>query len=166
MAGERKKLLIINSVCGTGSTGRICADIARKYENDGYEVKIAYGRSAYVPDDCRKYAVRIGSTAEVYLHILYTRLTDRHGLASRRATRAFLKWADEFDPDILWLHNVHGYYINYELLFNWIKKRPQMQVRWKAFLKKITKEADVSFAEVVSYIQIALKPYWEKMSND
>ena len=42
----------------------------------------------------------------------------------------------------------------------------QMQVRWKAFLKKITKEADVSFAEVVSYIQIALKPYWEKMSND
>ena len=43
---------------------------------------------------------------------------------------------------------------------------PQMQVRWKAFLKKITKEADVSFAEVVSYIQIALKPYWEKMSND
>ena len=130
MAGERKKLLIINSVCGTGSTGRICADIARKYENDGYEVKIAYGRSAYVPDDCRKYAVRIGSTAEVYLHILYTRLTDRHGLASRRATHAFLKWADEFGPDILWLHNVHGYYINYELLFNWIKKRPQMQVRW------------------------------------
>lgn len=43
---------------------------------------------------------------------------------------------------------------------------PQMQVRWKAFLKKITKEADVSFAEVVSYIQIALKSYWEKMSND
>lgn len=43
---------------------------------------------------------------------------------------------------------------------------PQMQIRWKAFLKKITKEADVSFAEVVSYIQIALKPYWEKMSND
>ncbi|MCR5510648.1 MAG: glycosyltransferase, partial [Lachnospiraceae bacterium] len=68
--------------------------------------------------------------AEVYLHILYTRLTDRHGLASRRATRAFLKWADEYDPDILWLHNIHGYYINYELLFNWIKKRPQMQVKW------------------------------------
>ncbi|SCY10811.1 Glycosyl transferases group 1 [Lachnospiraceae bacterium XBB2008] len=130
MADGTKKLLIINSVCGTGSTGRICADIARSYESDGYDVKIAYGRSANVPDDCRRYAVRIGTTAEVYLHILYTRLTDRHGLASRRATHAFLKWAEEYDPDILWLHNVHGYYINYELLFNWIKKRPQMQVRW------------------------------------
>ncbi len=130
MTGVKKKLLIINSVCGTGSTGRICTDIARRYEQDGYEVKIAYGRSAYAPDDCVKYAVRIGTTTEVYLHILYTRLTDRHGLASRRATRAFLKWAEEFDPDILWLHNIHGYFINYELLFNWIKKRPQMQVKW------------------------------------
>ena len=130
MTEDKKKLLIINSVCGTGSTGRICADIARKYESDGYEVKIAYGRSAFVPDDCLKYAVRIGTTVEVYLHILYTRLTDRHGLASKRATRAFLKWAEEFDPDILWLHNVHGYYINYELLFNWIKSRPKMQVKW------------------------------------
>lgn len=41
----------------------------------------------------------------------------------------------------------------------------QMQVRWKAFLRKITKETDVSFSEVVTYIQTTLKPYWEKMSN-
>ena len=37
----------------------------------------------------------------------------------------------------------------------------QMQTRWKAFLRKITKEADVSFFEVVTYIQTTLKPYWE-----
>ncbi len=130
MTGGKKKLLIINSVCGIGSTGRICADIARKHEQEGYDVKIAYGRSADVPEDCLKYAVRIGSSPDTYLHIIYTRLTDRHGLASRRATRAFLKWADNFDPDILWLHNIHGYYINYELLFDWIKNRPEMQVKW------------------------------------
>lgn len=41
----------------------------------------------------------------------------------------------------------------------------QMQTKWKAFLRKITKEADVSFFEVVTYIQTTLKPYWEKMSN-
>ena len=41
----------------------------------------------------------------------------------------------------------------------------QMQTRWKAFLRKITKEADVSFFEVVTYIQTTLKPYWEKMSS-
>lgn len=124
------KLLLINSVCGTGSTGRICADIAKAYENNGYEVKIGYGRSEYVPEDCKKYAVRIGSATDVYGHVIGTRLTDKHGLYSTGATKVFLEWAETFDPDILWLHNIHGYYINYELLFEWIKKRPQMTVKW------------------------------------
>ncbi|MBQ8945900.1 MAG: glycosyltransferase [Lachnospiraceae bacterium] len=124
------KLLLINSVCGYGSTGRLCVDIAKTYEQDGYEVKIAYGRSDNVPEDCRKYAVRIGSSRDVYLHMAGTRLTDRHGLYSAGATRRFLEWADEFDPDLLWLHNIHGYYLNYELLFEWIKARPQMPVKW------------------------------------
>lgn len=42
----------------------------------------------------------------------------------------------------------------------------QMQVRWKAFLRKINKEADISFSEVVSYIQSTMKTYWENMSHD
>lgn len=124
------KLLLINSVCGIGSTGRLCVDIANAYNKDGYKVKIAYGRSAYVPEDCYGYAVRIGSTLDVYAHVLGTRLTDRHGLYSRRSTAEFLEWADEYDPDVLWLHNIHGYYINYEMLFDWIKSRPHMSVKW------------------------------------
>ncbi len=121
---------MINSVCGIGSTGRICADIAEEYEGNGYEVKIAYGRSKTVPPEYKKYAVRIGTGLDMYMHVIGTRLTDKHGLYSHRATRRFLKWADEYDPDILWLHNIHGYYINYELLFDWIKSRPDMQVKW------------------------------------
>lgn len=124
------KLLLINSVCGIGSTGRICTGIAEEYEQKGWEAKIAYGRKGYVPEASRKYAVRIGSAPEMYMHVLGTRLFDAHGLLSARSTRKFLKWADEFDPDMLWLHNIHGYYINYRLLFDWIKSRPGMQVKW------------------------------------
>ena len=43
------KVLLINSVCGIGSTGRICADIARTLDAEGHEVRIAYGRSACRP---------------------------------------------------------------------------------------------------------------------
>ena len=134
-----KRLLLINSVCGIGSTGRICADIAREYEQDGYEVKIAYGRSDVLGEGTEKYAVRIGSKVDVYAHVAYTRLFDKHGLASKRATKNFLMWADRYNPDILWLHNIHGYYINYEILFEWIKRRqkelaesgkPAMEVKW------------------------------------
>lgn len=124
------KILILNSVCGIGSTGRICADLAKKFEADGHDVKIAYGRSSTVPEQFKKYAVRIGNDFDVKVHGLESRLFDNHGLASKQATKQFLQWADEYDPDLVWLHNLHGYYINYELLFQWIKSRPEMEVKW------------------------------------
>jgi glycosyltransferase involved in cell wall biosynthesis len=51
-------------------------------------------------------------------------------LYAKRATKEFLKWAEEFNPDMLWLHNLHSYFLNYEMLFEWIKTRPQMEVKW------------------------------------
>lgn len=124
------RVLLINSVCGIGSTGRICTDLAQQFEKDGHEVKIAYGRDGYVPEQFQKYAVRIGTGLEVKLHGIRTRILDEHGFGSVRATKEFLKWADVYDPELLWIHNIHGYYINVELLFAWIKRRPQMQVKW------------------------------------
>lgn len=124
------RVLLINSVCGIRSTGRICADLAEQYEKDGHEVKIAYGRIEQVPEKYQKYAVRIGNAFDNKIHGLRTRILDEHGFGSKKVTKDFLKWADEFNPDLLWLHNIHGYYINVELLFEWIKKRPNMQVKW------------------------------------
>ena len=123
------KLLEINVVCGVKSTGRIATEIAKEYEQKGYEVKIAYGRDT-VPYEYKKYAVKIGSKASVYYHALVSRIFDNAGFASKRATKKFLKWADEYNPDVLWLHNLHGYYINIEMLFDWIKSRPEMEVKW------------------------------------
>ena len=123
------KVLFINSVCGIRSTGRICTDLAAELEAQGHEVRIAYGREE-VPEQYRRYAVRIGNDWDVRLHGTYTRLLDRHGLGSTLATKRFLRWAETYKPDLLWLHNLHGYYINYELLFAWIKKHPEMEVRW------------------------------------
>ncbi len=122
-------VLLINSTCGAGSTGRICAGIAGRLTSEGNEVKIAFGRGA-VPDAAKDYALRIGSDFSVKKHALFSRLTDGSGLGSVSETKKFLEEADGFDPGLLWLHNIHGYYINYELLFDWIKSRPEMKVRW------------------------------------
>ena len=124
------KYLFINSVCGIRSTGRICTDLAQQLESEGNECKIAYGRVEDVPEKFQKYAVRIGNDFDLKMHALQTRLFDTHGFGSKKATVEFLKWADEYDPDVLWLHNIHGYYINVEILFAWIKSRPDMQVKW------------------------------------
>ena len=64
------------------------------------------------------------------MHAIQTRLFDTHGFGSKHATKEFLKWAEEYKPNLLWLHNLHGYYINVEMLFAWIKKHPEMQVKW------------------------------------
>lgn len=111
---------MINVVCGIRSTGRICTDLASALEAQGHEVKIAYGREN-VPAEFQKYAVRIGSDFDVKIHGLKARLFDAAGFGSKRATKKFIKWVREYDPDVIHLHNIHGYYINIEVLFTYLK---------------------------------------------
>lgn len=123
------KILEINSVCGIRSTGRIAIEIAELYQKRGHIVYVAYGREK-VPSRYERISKRIGSEFSVRLNGLESRIFDNDGFTARRATRSFLKWAEEYNPDILWLHNLHGYYINVQMLFKWIKTRPNMKVFW------------------------------------
>lgn len=122
-------VLFINSVCGIRSTGRIVTELASEYIANGHTCRIAYGREA-VPKEFRSIAVRIGTDIDVKLNALRARLFDNEGFNAKRATKKFIKWANKYNPDVLWLHNLHGYYLNIELLFDWIKSRPDMEVKW------------------------------------
>ena len=123
------RVLLINSVCGIGSTGRICTDISDELKNQGHEVRIAFGRGQ-VPEKYKDIAVRIGCDRDVKINALKCRLFDNEGFSAKAQTKRFLRWAEEYDPDLVWLHNLHGYYLNVGMLFSWIKSRPQMKVKW------------------------------------
>lgn len=123
------RILFINSVCGIRSTGRIVTDAAEQYIASGHTCMIAYGREQ-VPEKYKDISYRISSDSEVYANGIKARLCDNEGLNAKHATKKFIKWANHYNPDVLWLHNLHGYYINVELLFQWIKSRPNMEVRW------------------------------------
>ena len=116
------RILMINVSCGSGSTGRICFDIAQQLSRRGHDVKKAYGRG-YVPEICKQYSVRVGNQLDVYVHAANARFFDNMGFRSKRVTAHFLNWVDQFQPDLIHLHNIHGYYLNIELLFSYIKKR-------------------------------------------
>ena len=113
------RVLQINSVCGIRSTGRICTDLADVLLQDGHECKIAYGRES-VPEKYRKIAVRIGNDLDAKMHALQSRIFDNAGFGSRLATEKFIEWVKEYNPDIIHLHNIHGYYINIEVLFKYL----------------------------------------------
>lgn len=115
------KILMINSVCGIRSTGRICTDLATALEAEGHEVKIAYGRET-VPERFQKYAVRIGTDFSVKTHGVQARLWDGAGFGSKKATTALVQWIQQWDPDVIHLHNIHGYYLNIPVLFRYLKR--------------------------------------------
>jgi len=113
------KVLQINSVCGIGSTGRIAIDIHNILIEQGHESYIAYGRN--LPKNCDN-VIRIGTKIDNYTHVLKTRLLDKHGFGSKQATIEFINKVKKLNPDIIHLHNIHGYYINIEILFDYIKE--------------------------------------------
>lgn len=113
------KYLFINSVAGVGSTGRIAADKCRELMREGHDCVLAYGRTCGNCDDIT--TVRIGSDLDFKIHGVMNRIFDNHGFNSAAATKRFLKWVRDYDPDVIWLHNIHGYYIHVGLLFEYLR---------------------------------------------
>lgn len=113
------KILQINSVCGNGSTGRIATDLYNIIEEEGYESVIAYGRN----DASQEInTIKIGTNFDNYMHVAKTRISDKHGFGSTKATITFINQIKDYDPDIIHLHNIHGYYLNIEILFNYLRE--------------------------------------------
>lgn len=112
------RVLQINSVCGVGSTGRIATDLYKVLEEQGHECLIAYGRGI-APEGINSY--KIGTNLDNYLHVARTRLLDQHGYGSKKPTIELVKKIKEYNPDVIHLHNLHGYYLNLEVLFDYLE---------------------------------------------
>ncbi len=111
-------ILQINAVCGIGSTGRIATEMHAILLSQGHETSVAFGR--YKARNCID-NIRIGSRFDTYLHVARTRLFDQHGFGSVSATKAFVSKIKTLNPDLVHLHNLHGYYIHIGLLFEYLK---------------------------------------------
>lgn len=120
MLYKRNVLFQINVVANATSTGRIAETIGQMAIARGWHSYIAYGQYA----NCsQSKLVKIGSKLDLLVHLLQTRLFDRHGLASRYATKKLIKRIEEIEPTIIHLHNIHGYYLNYPLLFDYLSTK-------------------------------------------
>lgn len=111
------KLLQINATVNWGSTGRIAEQIGLAAMARGWESYIAYGRNFR---RSASQTVKVGSRLDVGLHVLKSRLCDAAGLGSSIATRRLIRKIEKIQPDIVHLHNIHGYYLNYKVLADYL----------------------------------------------
>lgn len=114
------KVLQINTVYGTGSVGRICMELYEISEQNGIEAYMAYGRGQLHPEIN---GYKIGSARDFTEHVLWNFFRGESGFHSTMLTKAFLIYLDEIDPDVIHLHNIHGFYLQTELLFEYLKKK-------------------------------------------
>ena len=121
-----KTLLQINSVVSFGSTGRIIEELGAIAIRNDWNSYIAFGRNHQISTSR---IIQIGSNWDIKLHGLQTRLFDRHGLGSISATKKLVNQINNIKPDIIHLHNIHGYYLNIPVLFNYLNSQ-KIPVVW------------------------------------
>lgn len=112
------KILQINSLCGIGSTGRIATNLHAILMAQGHKSMIAFGRDTAKNCD---HVIHIGNRIDKYLHVARTRFFDAHGFGSAIATKRLIANIQVLNPDIIHLHNLHGYYLHIGVLFEYLK---------------------------------------------
>ncbi len=113
------KILQVNTSVNTGSTGRIAEEIGQTIIAAGHTSYIAYGRPG---GKSQSHTIKIGSAFDQKMHGLQTRIFDTHGFASATATRRLVDEINCINPDVIHLHNLHGYYLHVGVLFDYLKR--------------------------------------------
>ena len=115
------RILQINAVYKTKSTGRIVMEMHKYFQSKGIESYVAY---ATENTDCSKdpNVFRIGNTLDHKLHALAYRIDKMQGCHSILATFGLIKKIKKIMPDIIIMHNLHSNYINIKKLSTKIAK--------------------------------------------
>ena len=113
------KLLHVNVVANTGSTGRLAEYLINSAADAGWETYFAYGRAI---TQTRATPIRIGDKFDNYKNALLARVFDNEGFNAKSATKKFTEEIKRISPDIIHLHNLHGYYVNLEILFDCLRE--------------------------------------------
>ena len=92
--------------------------LARIARQRGHEARVFYGRGA---PPAGQPADRIQGPLGLYAHVLKARVLDRQGFGSAAATKGLVKELEAWAPDVIHLHNLHGYWLHIPTLFAYLK---------------------------------------------
>lgn len=113
------KLFQIAIEANINSVGRIAEQIGLAAMERGWESYLTYSRSCL---ESQSNLIKIGSRLDIYRHVVMTRLFDCHCLHSTASTKELIQKIEEVDPDVIQLHHIHGYFIDMEVLFDYLSR--------------------------------------------
>ena len=127
------RIAVINTVFDRGGAARVMGGIVAAACAAGHRclVAAARGDAAVVEAMCRgdvaagrgdETTYRIEGRLGVLRNVVEARLRDNDGFLASRATRRLIARLEEWAPDVIHLHNLHGYYIDSRLLFDYIRR--------------------------------------------
>lgn len=115
------KLLQIGSALNCGAPGKIAEQIGLLAMTRGWDVYMAHGMRHSNPSQLK--TIPMVTSHEEKIHALYSLLLDRHGLGPDGKTKKLVQWIENNKPDVIHLHNIHGYFLNYKTLFEYLATR-------------------------------------------
>ncbi len=118
--GRKERVLLIDVNCKNSSTGKIVYDLYKGVRDDGREAAVCYGRG---PRIIEKNIYKFGIDMETYLHAGLSRITGYNGRFSYLSTLRLMKFIDDYNPDIIHIHELHAYFVNIKMLINYIKQK-------------------------------------------
>lgn len=110
------KIAFINTVVGYGSVGRIVYDLSKI---PGVQGRIYFGRKTNNTDATAVKFTNFFANAD---QAIQTYLFDKHAWTNAGDTRKLVEDLKVFRPDIIHLHNLHGYYLDAPVLFSYLKE--------------------------------------------
>ncbi len=113
------KILQVNCVYNTGSTGKIMSDIDEVLRQKGFESVICYGRGERV---CVNNVYKTSAELAAKLNNLKSRFTGMPYAGSFFATNRLIKIIKREMPDVVHLHCINGFFVNIYKLVEFLKK--------------------------------------------
>lgn len=119
------KLLIINTTYNKGGAAQVARGLFQEAQKD-FDTCFAYGRGDKVSD---KNVFKFGNSFENIIHLFLVRFLGLEGYGTYFSTRKLIKFIKREQFDLINLHNLHGYYLDFFTLVNYLKKN-QIPVVW------------------------------------
>ena len=115
------RVAIINFTWGDGSTGKITVNLYNRAINAGNEAKVYFGVKPNSGEE-KKGFVYFGNKFCFWIDHVISNITGLSGALAFLPTLKLLRMLNEFKPDVIWVYNIHGGFVNEYWLLNYAKK--------------------------------------------